>query len=94
MSDLLLQYGEIIAIIMYFVPAIVSLFVFWFVNKKLIWLSIPITIAADLIAFWGALTNYEFWQLALIFLIPQIIVVTIITLIIMHFHKKGVFVAK
>ena len=90
MSDFLFQYGEIVAIIMYFLPALISLFVFWLVNKKLIWLSIPITIAADLIAFWGALTNYEFRQLALIFLVPQIIVVTIISVITVHLHRKSV----
>ena len=94
MSDLLIQYGEIISITMYFAPAIISLIVLWFVNKKLIWLSVPITIAVDLIVFWGALTNYEFWQLALVFLIPQIIVVTGISLIVMHFHKKGKLVQK
>ena len=90
MADLLSSYGDIITIIMYFAPAVISLVILGFMKKKLIWLSIPITIVADLIAFWDALTNYEFWQLALVFLIPQIIVVTIVSLSIMRFSKKKV----
>jgi len=90
MSEFLFEYGGMITITMYFAPAIISLIVLWFVNKKLIWLSIPITIAADLITFWGALANYEFWRIALIFLIPQMIVVTIVSLVIMYLHRKRV----
>ena len=89
---MLMKYGEIITVTIYFTPAIISFIVLWVFNKKLIWLSIPITIAADMIAFWSALTNYEFRELALIFLIPQIIVVTIISLIIMHLDKKKLIV--
>ena len=88
MFDIPFEYGEAFTIIMYFAPALISLVVLWFANKKLSWIAIPITIIADLVAFWSALTNYEFWQLALVFLIPQIIVVTAISLIIMRIYRR------
>ena len=88
MFDIPFEYGEIFTIIMYFAPALISLVALWFINKKFIWLSIPITIIADLIAFWSALTYYESWQLALVFLIPQIIVVTAISLFIMRIYRR------
>ena len=83
------EYSEAFAFLMYFAPAFISLAVLFFAKRKLIWLSIPITIIADLLAFWSALTYYEFWQLALLFLIPQIIIVTIISLIIMLIYRKS-----
>ncbi|MCL2603661.1 MAG: hypothetical protein FWD90_04205 [Defluviitaleaceae bacterium] len=82
------EYSESFMIIMYFLPALVSLIVLLFAKRKLIWLAIPITITADLITFWGAITYYETRGLAFLFLIPQIIVVSIISLVIMLVHKK------
>ena len=88
MFDIPFEYSEAFTVIMYFAPALISLIVLFFAKRKLIWLSIPITIIADILAFGKALVYYEFWRLALVFLIPQIIVVTAISIAIMLIHRK------
>lgn len=88
MLDIPIEYSEIFTRIMYFAPVLILLIVFWCINKKRIWIAIPITIITDLITFWNVLTYYESWQLALVFLIPQIIVVAIIALAVMFISKR------
>lgn len=88
MFDIPFEYSEIFTIIMYFAPALISLMILYFAKRKMIWLSIPITIIFDILAFGKALVNYEFWQLTLVFLIPQIAVVAIISFIVMYINKK------
>lgn len=90
MQDLLIRYGEILSIIAYFLPAVVSLVVLFVVKKKWIWLSIPIVASIDLIV-WGEVLIYNFGELrgiALIFLVPQILITTIIALSILKFDKR------
>lgn len=88
------EYGETFTVVMYFVPALISLVALWFINKKRICIAIPITIIVDLITFWDVLTYYESRPLALVFLIPQVIIVAAISLIIMRIYKKKIIVSK
>ena len=88
MFDSRFLYGEAFSIIMYFAPAIISLVVLGLVKRNLIWMSIPITIIADLIAFWSVLAYYESRGVALVFLIPQIIVVAAISAFVLYKSKK------
>jgi hypothetical protein len=88
MFDIPIEYSELFTIIMYFAPAIISLVVLGIKNRRFIWIAIPITIIADLIAYWRVLVYYETRQLALMFLIPQVVVVTIIAFVVMLIHKK------
>lgn len=87
MKDLLLSEG--FSVFIYFVPPIISLAVLFFLKRKLIWLSIPITIFVDLI-FWGAaiLDSSYGRGLAKIFLIPQISGVAVISLLITYISKR------
>lgn len=90
MQDLLIKYGEILSIIAYFLPAVISLAVLFAVKKKWVWLSIPIVAIVDLIV-WGEILIYNFGELrgiALIFLIPQILITTIISLSILEFDRR------
>jgi hypothetical protein len=88
MFDIPIRYSEIFVIAMYFAPALISLTVLFFVKRKIIWLSIPITIIADLVAFWSGLVYYETRGIVLVFLIPQIIVVSIISVTITLIHRR------
>ena len=88
MFDIPFEYSEAFTFVMYLAPAIISLVVLGIVKRKLIWLSIPITIFADLIAFWSVLIYYESRGLALVFLIPQVFVVTAISAVFMYRNKK------
>ena len=83
MFDIPFEYSEAFTFVMYLAPAIISLVVLGIVKRKFIWLSIPITIVADLIAFWSVLIYYESRGLALVFLIPQVFVVTAISAVVM-----------
>jgi hypothetical protein len=94
MFDIPIQYSEIFVVAMYFVPALISLTVLFIVKRKMIWLSIPITIIADLVAFWNGLTYYESRGLVLLFLIPQIIFVSIISVTITLVHRKRTNLSK
>ncbi len=90
MTDLLIQYGDVLSIIAYFMPAIISLMILFVVKKKWIWLSIPIVVIIDLIV-WGEALIYNLGELrgiALIFLVPQILITTIIALSILGFDRQ------
>lgn len=88
MEELFLSEG--FSIFMFFVPPIISLITLYFLKRKLIWLSIPITILFDLL-FWGkAILDSSYGRgLTAIFLIPQISVVIIISLAIIYREKRG-----
>jgi hypothetical protein len=88
MFDIPVEHSELFTVVMYFAPAIISLVSFGIIKRKLIWIAIPITVVADLIAFWSVLTNYETRQLALVFLVPQIFIVSVIAFVVMYIHKK------
>jgi hypothetical protein len=79
---------------MYFAPALISLTILFIVKRKMIWLSIPITIIADLVVFWNGLTYYESQGLVIVFLIPQIIVVSVISITITFVHRKRANLSK
>ena len=81
--------SEAFSIFMFFVPPIVTLLVLYLIRKKLIWVSIPVTILIDAL-FWGPaiMEAGSYGGVALIFLISQVIVVTLISLLIMWRTKK------
>lgn len=90
MQDLVIRYGKILSIIAYFLPAVLSLIVLFVVKRKWIWFSIPIVACVDLIV-WGEVLIYNFGELrgiALIFLVPQILITTIIALSILKFDRR------
>ena len=58
----------------YFLPPVISLIFFWKWKASLVWLSILVTMAVDLLV-WGKALGYnygEFRGLILLFLIPQL----------------------
>ena len=79
-----MEYTKAFTIIMYFAPAIISLIAFYFLKRKLIWLTVPITAIFDVIAFWDVILYYESRMLSMIFLIPQLIIVGVISFFIMR----------
>ena len=74
---------------MFFVPPAAALLVLYCMKRNLVWLAIPITLLTDAL-FWGPAIakagNYG--GTALIFLIPQVIVVTLLSLAIMRRAAK------
>lgn len=82
------EYTTTFAVIMYFVPAIISLLAFFFLKKKFIWLAVPITALFDVIAFWDVITYYESQMLSMIFLIPQLIIVGAISFLVFWRNRK------
>lgn len=89
MEDFLMLYGEMFSIIIFFIPAILSMSIFYFTKRNWIWLSIPITIMVDLLA-WGKGLIFESSHggIVLVFLIPQVTVVVIISFIILCLKKR------
>ncbi len=74
------EYLGVFSVGMFFIPPIVSLAMFYILKRELIWLSILITVIVDVIVFRDVLTYYETRSLALLFLIPQVFVVAVISL--------------
>ena len=91
MMEFIYRYNVELAWIVYFACAIIPLVVIWFMNKKRIWLAIPITIGISFINFGGMLLHSQTRSFILTLLIPQIIVVTIVSLTIMYLHRKKHF---
>ena len=82
--------SEFFSMFMFFVPPIAALLVLYFIRRKLVWVAIPFTVLLDAL-FWGpAIAKAgSYGGTALIFLIPQVIVVTLISLLIMRSAKKA-----
>lgn len=82
--------SEIFSMFMFFVPPITALLVLYFIRKKLVWIAIPITLLLDTL-FWGpAIAKAgSYGGTALMFLIPRVIVVMLISLLIMRKAKKA-----
>lgn len=83
MERFLMQYGELISILLYLLPPTLSLSILCIVRRRMIWLAVPLTAIVDLLI-WGRalLYNYgEFRGIVLLFLLPQISVTALITLL-------------
>lgn len=88
MTDFLFRYGEIISIIMFSAPPILSMLILYFIKRNWIWLFIPITILIDLLVWGKGIFDSSHGAIALVFLVPQIIVVAIISLLIFYLEKR------
>lgn len=88
MSDFLMLYGEMFSMVMFFVPPILFLSALYFINRRWIWLSIPITIVVDLLVWGKAIFESAHGGVALVFLIPQIIVVAVISFVVIFLEKR------
>lgn len=90
MSDFLMQYGEVFSIVMFFVPPILFLSTLYFIKRRWMWLAIPITIVVDLLVWGKGVFESPHGGVTLVFLIPQIIVVAVISFANLFFekHKK------
>ena len=88
MTDFLMQYGEVLSIIMFFIPPILSMLILYFTKRNRIWMSIPITTVVDLLVWGKGIFESSHLGIALIFLIPQVTVVTIISFVVLYFEKR------
>lgn len=88
MADFLIQYGEVLSVVMFFVPPILSILLLYITKRNWIWLSIPITIVADLLVWGKGVFELSHGRVALVFLIPQVAVVTIISFVILYLKKR------
>lgn len=88
MTDFLMQYGEVFSIIMFFIPPILSVLILYFIKQNWIWLSIPITIVIDLLVWGKGIFESSHGGIALVFLIPQVTVVAIISFVILYLEKR------
>lgn len=77
---------------MFFVPPIFSVLISYFIKRNWIWLSIPITVVIDLLVWGKVIFELSHGRVALVFLIPQVTVIAIISLWILYLEKhiKGV----
>ena len=88
MIDFSIRYGEIFSIVMYLIPPLLSLLILFFANRKLIWLSVPITIIVDLLV-WGKVILYPAYiGLVLLFLVPQVIITATISFVVLYISKR------
>ena len=88
MADFLMQYGEIFSIIMFFIPPILSVIILYFAKRNWIWLSIPVTIVVDLLVWGKGIFELSHGRIALVFLIPQVTVIAIISFMIFYLEKR------
>jgi len=88
MADFLMQYGEVFSIIMFFILPILSMLILYFTKRNWIWMSIPITIVVDLLVWGKGIFELSHGRVALIFLIPQVTIVTIISLVILYLENR------
>ncbi len=88
MTDFLFRYGEIISITVFFVPPILSVLILYFIKRNWIWLSIPITIVIDLLVWGKGIFESSHGGIVLVFLIPQVTVVAIISVVILYLEKR------
>lgn len=78
------------AITMFFLPPLVSLVLLYLLKRERIWLSVPITLAADLLV-WGpaVLHGGSHGTLAWVFLLPQLLIVALLSLLALRAGKKS-----
>ena len=68
--------SEIFSVCMFLLPPVAALLMLFFVKRTLIWLSVPITVAADALVWGPALIHGgSYGAIALVFLVPQVLVV-------------------
>lgn len=75
--------SEGFSIFMFLAPPVAALLALYFIQKKLIWLSVPITLVIDAL-FWGPvmIKAGSYGGVLWVFLIPQVIVVALISLLV------------
>jgi hypothetical protein len=88
MTEFLIQYGELFSIIMFFIPPMLSVLILYFIKRNWIWMSIPITIMVDLLVWGKALLESSHGRVSLVFLIPQVTIIAIISFLIRHDEKR------
>lgn len=88
MNDFLMQYGEVFSVVMFFVPPILCLWALYFIKRRWIWLAVPVTIGVDLLVWGKGLFESPHGGVAIVFLIPQIIVVAVISFAILVLENR------
>ena len=75
--------SEIFSVCMFLLPPLAALLMLFFVKRTLIWLSVPITVAVDALI-WGpaVIRGGSHGAVALVFLVPQVLVVAGISFLI------------
>lgn len=82
--------SEIFSVLAFLVPPIASLLAFYLWKRRWICWSIVITIGVDLFVWGSAIWSSSYARgLAMIFLIPQIVVVTLVSLAIWRKTQKN-----
>lgn len=77
--------SEGFSIFMFLAPPVAALLALYFMKKKLIWLSVPITLLTDALLWGPAMTKAgSYGGVLLVFLIPQVMVVTLISLLVIR----------
>lgn len=87
MTEFLIRYGEVFSIVMYLIPPLFSLLILFFVNRKLIWISVPVTIIVDLLIWGKGLLYPDHRGLVLLFLVPQVIITATISFVVLYISK-------
>lgn len=74
---------EAFSVCMFLLPPLAALVILFFTRRTLTWLSVPITIGVDAL-FWGSAIIHggSYGAIALVFLVPQVLVVTGISIFI------------
>ena len=75
--------SESFSVCMFLLPPAAALLILFFAKRTLIWLSVPITVAVDALV-WGPAVIHggSYSAIALVFLVPQVLVVTGISIFI------------
>ena len=75
--------SEAFSVCMFLLPPLAALLILFFAKRSLIWLSVPVTVAVDALV-WGPAVIHggSYGAIALVFLVPQVLVVTGISLFI------------
>ena len=68
--------SEVFSLCMFLLPPLAALLILFFTRRTLIWLSVPITVAVDVLV-WGpaVIQGGSYGAIALVFLVPQILIV-------------------
>ena len=83
------QMSEVFSVLAFLVPPIVSLLAFYWWKRRCICWSIAITAVVDALVWGSAICSSSYARgLAMIFLIPQIVVVTLVSLMIWKKAQK------
>lgn len=72
--------SEVFSVCMFLLPPLAALLILFFTRRTLIWLSVPITVAVDALI-WGPAVIHggSYGAIALVFLVPQVLVVASIS---------------